>query len=137
MDERRPGGSPDAGLLATLRRLAANAVALLHARLELILTEIDEERSYFIRVLVLSIVAAFFLTIGAVALTLLVVLLVWDTHRVLAAGVLTALYLAIAAGIILRVRALVQGRHKLLASSLEELRKDRDALRESVDETQR
>lgn len=128
MDERQPGASPDSGLLATLRRLAATAIALLQTRLELIAAEVDEERTRLIRLLLLSVMAGFFLAIGVVTLTIFILLLAWDTHGLLAAGLLTAIYLGIGTAIALNVRKLANERSKLFSASLAELRKDRDKL---------
>ena len=115
-------------MLATLRRLAATAVALLQTRLELIAAELDEERNRLIRLLLLSVVAGFFLAIGVVTLTIFVILLAWDKHGLLAAGLLTAIYLGIGIAVALSVRKLASARSKLLSATLGELRKDRDEL---------
>lgn len=128
MDERQPGASPDSGLLATLRRLAATAVALLQTRLELIAAELDEERNRLIRLLLLSVIAGFFLAIGVVTLTIFIILLAWDAHGLLAAGLLTALYLGIGIAVALSVRKLANVPSRLFSASLAELRKDRDEL---------
>ena len=99
MDEERSGASPDPGVLAVLRRLTGNAVELLHTRLELLIVEIEEERSRFVRILLLSVIAGFFLSIGVVTLTIFIILLAWESHGLLAAGLLAALYFGI--GIVL------------------------------------
>jgi len=128
VDEPRPDASPDQGVLAALRRLTGNAIALLHARLELLITEIEEERSRLVRILLLSVIAAFFLSIGVLTLTIFIILLAWDTHGLLVAGALTVLYLGIGVGLALSVRNLAKTRSKLFSSSLAELKKDHDAL---------
>ena len=128
MEQPRPGASPDSGLLATLRRLAATAVALLQTRLELVAAELDEERNRLIRLLLLSVIAGFFLALGVITLTLFVVLLAWDTHRLLAAGLLTAIYRGTGTAVALSARKLAGTRSKLFSASLGELRKDRDEL---------
>ena len=128
MDEvtaRRVSGS---GVLAVLRRLTGNAVELLHTRLELLIVEIEEERSRFVRILLLSVIAGFFLSIGVVTLTIFIILLAWESHGLLAAGLLATLYFGIGIVLGLSVRYLAKERSKLFSSSLAELKKDRDGL---------
>jgi len=128
VDADPPGVSRQSGLLAALRRLAATAVGLLQTRIELLATELQEERARVFRVLVLACAAGVFLALGVVALTFFIILLAWDTHRVLAAGLLTAAYLGIGALLAFNARAAAREKSKLFSASLAELRKDRDAL---------
>ena len=128
VDEPPPGTSRDAGLLAALRRLAATAVGLLQTRLELIATELDEEFKRVLRLLILSLVACFFLALGIITLTLFIILLAWDTHRVLAAGLLAAAYLGIGAVVAMNARNAAKAATRLFSASLAELRKDLDEL---------
>lgn len=126
MDESQPGTSRDPGLLAVLRRLATTVVDLLRTRLELLVTELEEERARIVHFLVLAVSAGFFLALGIVSLTFFVILLSWDSHPILIAGLLTAAYLV--AGVILAVKArnIINVRTRLFSASLDELRKDRD-----------
>jgi len=128
VEDRQRGAARPPGLLDTLRRLAGSAVALLQTRAQLLATEIDEERTRVVRLLLLSVIAGFFLTIGVVTLTIFVILLAGDAHRLLVAGLLTALYLGIGAAVALNARELAKARSKLFSASLAELRKDRDEL---------
>ena len=128
MDDRQPGTARDSGLLAALRRLSATAVELLQTRLELIATEIVEERTRVFRLLVLSAVAGFFLALGIVTLTFFIILLAWDTHPLLAAGLLAAAYLGVGTLVAFNVRNLARAKSALFSASLAELRKDRDEL---------
>jgi uncharacterized membrane protein YqjE len=115
-------------LLAALRRLASTAAGLLQTRIELLATEFQEERARVLRILVLGFAAAIFLALGVVTLTFFIILLAWDGHRVLAAGLLTAAYLGIGVLLGLNARAAARERSRLFSASLAELRKDRDAL---------
>lgn len=128
MDDRQPGSSPHSGLLAALRRLAATAVDLLRTRGELLATEIEEERARLVRLIVLAVIAGFFLAIGVITLTIFIILVSWDRHGLLVAGVLAAIYLGIGMVSAFGVRKLAQERSKLFSASLAELRKDRDQL---------
>jgi uncharacterized membrane protein YqjE len=128
VDESPPGASRNSGVLAALRRLAATAVGLLQTRIELLATELEEERARVFRIFLLTAAAVVFLALGVITLTFLVILLAWDTHRVLAAGLLTAAYLAIGALLALNARNTAKEKTKLFSASLAELAKDRDEL---------
>ena len=70
----------------------------------------------------------FCLAVGVLLAALLIVVLFWDTHRLLVTGALAALFLGagIAAGE--RVRRMTRKKSRLFASSLSELSKDREQL---------
>lgn len=116
------------GLLASLTTLAATLVAMAHTRLDLLSSDLEEERAHWVSLLVLALSALFFLGIGVLLATLLLVVAFWDTHRLLVLGVLTGLFLA--AGITAWRMVLHQARTKprLFAASLAELSKDRKQL---------
>jgi uncharacterized membrane protein YqjE len=128
VDDRQSGESPHPGLLAALRRLAGTGVELLITRGELLAAEIEEERTRLMRLAVLAVIAGFFLAVGLVTLTIFVILLAWNTHPLLAAGILTALYLGIGLAAAVGVRRLAEAKSKLFSASLAELRKDHDQL---------
>lgn len=115
-------------MLAALRRLVATAVGLLQTRIELIATELEEEGARLFRILVLAVAAGFFLALGVVALTFFAILLAWDNHRELAAGLLTAGYLGVGAILALGARNAAKKKTKLFSASLAELKKDREGL---------
>jgi uncharacterized membrane protein YqjE len=120
-----PGGR---GLGARLRGLGATALGLLQTRLELLATELAEEKVRLGGLLAWALAAFFFIGFGAVLLALFLTVLLWDSHRLLALGIFTALFLFI--GI---VAAMVVGRRarqgsRLFAASIAELAQDREAL---------
>ena len=128
MDDGQPGSARESGLLASLRRLGTTTVELLYTRLELVATELEEERNRILRLLLLTAAAGFFIALGIVLLTLFIIILSWDSHRVLAAGLLTAAYFAIGGLFALGARNAARTHAKLFAATLAELRKDRDEL---------
>ena len=127
MEEGAPAGQAP-GLLQSLRNLLATLVALLQTRLELLATEVEEERLRIGQVLLWSCVALVFLVLGAVMLTLFLVVLFWDTHRVLVSGLLALSYLAIGVAAARMARSKAQARSRLFSASLAELGKDREHL---------
>jgi uncharacterized membrane protein YqjE len=80
VQDGQPGEVKDTRVLAALRRLASTAVELLRTRLELLVTELGEERSRIVRFLVLAVSAGFFLALGIISLTFFVILLAWETR---------------------------------------------------------
>lgn len=127
MEEGAPAGQAP-GLLQSLRNLLATLVALLQTRLELLATELEEERLRIGQVLLWGCVALVFFVLGAVMLTFFLVVLFWDTHRVLVSGLLALAYLAIGVAAAGMARSRAQARSRLFSASLAELGKDREHL---------
>jgi uncharacterized membrane protein YqjE len=117
------------GLLASLRGLATTGVALIRTRLELLKVEAQEEAGRWIGLLLWAVVAVIAGVLGLAFLGVFLTVLLWDSHRVLALGIFTALFLVTAgvAGAV-ALRLLRQG-SRLFAASLAELRRDEAALR--------
>jgi uncharacterized membrane protein YqjE len=133
MDQRDPfepraGGPAPSGLLGSLRQMLANLLALAQVRVELLTTELSAEVQRAVGVLVWAFVALFFGGLAVLMLALTVVIAVWDEHRLLAAGLFAAGFLVVTAVAAYMVRSRVRSRPRLLAATLEELRRDRDAL---------
>ena len=71
-------------------------------------------------------VAVDVLTLGLADITLFVIVLFWDTHRLEAIGGLAVLYLGLGVGIFLYTRSEAARGRRLFASTVEHLRKDRE-----------
>jgi uncharacterized membrane protein YqjE len=112
------------GLLGSIRNLAATLAAIAQTRLELLANEFQEEGLRLRRLLLLALVALFFLLFGVMLLTLLVIALFWDSNRVLAIGAFAALYLVIGMVLAMMVRNRAAARSHLFEASLAELKKD-------------
>lgn len=123
-DERR-------GLFESLTALAATLVAIAHTRLDLLSSDLEEERAHLFSLLVLTLVALFCVGVGVVLATVLLVVAFWDTHRLLVLGMLVGLFLAV--GISAWVFAMHKAKTKprLFAASMSELLKDRQHLTRS------
>jgi uncharacterized membrane protein YqjE len=127
MEDPGAGDAQSGGLMQSLRSLAASVVGVLHTRLELLASEIEEERLHILQLLLWGCVALLFLSFGVLMLTLAVVVLFWDTHRLLVVIVLGVVYLAIGGTLAMVARRGVQ-RARLFAASIAELARDRDKL---------
>ena len=122
--------APAPGSLGSrLRSSIAGALGLLQTRLELLATEFQEEKLRLGSLLGYAAAAFFFLGFGAVMLALFLTVLLWDSHRLLALGIFTALFLAI--GILAALAAARIGRQgsRLFAASIAELAQDREMIR--------
>ena len=122
--------APAPGSLGSrLRSSIAGALGILQTRLELLATEFQEEKLRLGALLGYAAAAFFFLGFGAMLLALLLTVLLWDSHRLLALGIFTALFLAI--GILAALAAARIGRQgsRLFAASIAELAQDREMIR--------
>ncbi len=127
MPETKPS-STSKGLLDSLQALATTLVAVAHTRLDLLASDMEEERAHFFSLLVLALAALFLVGVGVVLATILVVVGFWDTHRLTVLGLLMTLFLAtgIAAWAIAMRKA--RSKPKLFAASMSELLKDRQQM---------
>ena len=121
-------GSRAGGLLDSLKTLARSLLAVGQTRLEILGSELEEQRAILLREVLLAVIATFCLALGVVFTALFFVILFWDTHRLYAVGGFALLYLGlgIMAGAVLRRR--LKARPRLFATTLAELSKDRDQL---------
>jgi uncharacterized membrane protein YqjE len=117
--------------LRSLKAALAAVSSALHTRLELFVTELEEERERLKQALLLTLLLFFCLSFGFILLTIFLVALFWEKGWIFAIGGLAALYLAvgIAAAVMLRKKILT--RPGLFPATLAELGKDRDRLKAS------
>lgn len=116
------------GLFESLKALSVSLVGIAHTRLELLSTDIAEEREHLITLLFLVQLALFFWGVGILLLALLIVVAFWESHRLLALGGVAGLFLLAAAGIAWLAVHKTRTRPRLFAASLAELSKDRQHL---------
>lgn len=128
VDDARGSEASRAGLFASLKGLVGTTVALLQNRLQLLGVELAEERLRLLSLVTYGAIALICLSAGLVFLAVFLTVLWWDSHRLLALGVFSALFLA--AGCVSLFVAMGHARvgSNLFAASLAELRKDRDGL---------
>ena len=119
---------PEAGLIASLKRLFATLIELAHTRLELVSVEVEEQIEYAASLLLWGIAAIFFGSLAVLLLAFLIVIAFWDDHRLLAAGLVTAAFAIIAVIATFVVRARLANRPRFLAATAGELKKDAAAL---------
>ncbi len=108
--------------------MLAGLVEIGHTRLQLAGTELEEERLRVAQLLLFATAALFFLGLGLVLFALLLVLLFWDSHRVLVLGAETILMLSIGAGLAGVWRHKARTKPRFLGATLTELQRDRETL---------
>ena len=125
----REGAAARGGLLQSIKHFGHSLLGAAQTRLEILATEIEEERARLEQMLLVAAAAAFCLALGIVLCVALIVLYYWDTHRLAAVGVLAAAFLGagVVFGLILRDQA--KSRPKPFAITRGELAKDRAMLR--------
>jgi uncharacterized membrane protein YqjE len=116
------------GLLDSISRLARTALGLVRTRLEILATEIEEERIRAAHLALLVAAIVFCLQTAVILFVVLLVVLAWDTHRLLALGLLAAFFLVAALAALAWLRHLLRTRPKIFASTIAELARDEDRL---------
>ena len=119
---------PHSGLLHSLRTLLATLLATVRTRGELLQVELEAEKLRVAGIMAFAVAGAFFLALAVVMLTLFVILLFWESNRVLATGLIALVYLISGVACMLVAHSRAKVKSKLFASSLAQLRKDSERL---------
>lgn len=120
--------APRGGLAASLRSLLGNGLALLQTRLELLSIEAQEEKVRLLSLLGYGAAAFVLLSFGLMFLAVLVTVLLWDSHRLLALGAFTAVFLTGGLIALAAVLRLARTPSTLFSASIAELAQDRAAM---------
>jgi len=112
------------GVRASLRAVLTFA----ETRARIAANEFEEQLLRLGEIWAWSVAAVFFFAIALLLGSLFIVLALWDTHRVLAAGLLTMLYLAAGGFSVLMVRARMNARPRFFSATLGEFAKDKQDL---------
>ena len=116
------------GLLDSLTVLAGSLVSIARTRLELLSIDLEEDRIHLLSVVLLSLAALFSLVVGVVLVAILLVVIFWESHRLLALGSLAGFFLVaglVACGFAVRK---AKTKPRLFTASLLELFKDSQQL---------
>ena len=121
--------SSDVNTAGRLRGLFADVIELAQVRLELFTVEARVELSRLTWLAVLGALAVVFVSFGLIFLAIFLTILVWDTHRLVALGIFTTLFLG--GGLVLALLAWQRARQgaRMFAASRDELRRDQERLR--------
>ncbi|MCC2961692.1 phage holin family protein [Massilia sp. IC2-278] len=108
----------------TLGRIGATLLAMVRTRLALAAVEAQEEAQRVLGFAAWTLFAAFLGAGAFMLVALFVIVLFWDTHRLLAIGGMAGLFALAAVLILARVRAAFAARPPMMAATLAELNKD-------------
>jgi uncharacterized membrane protein YqjE len=126
--DKGEAGERSAGLLESSRRLAASVLAMVQTRLEIVAGEFEEERERLQELVVYGLMSLLLLSFGAIFLTLLVVLLLWESHRYTVLSAFAIIYLGLGVFAFSMMRRKLRERSRMFATTIAELKKDRQSL---------
>ncbi len=116
------------GLLDSLAKFAAGFVAIIHTRLALLSTDIEEEREHLVSLIKLSLIALFFMMLGLLLVAVFLIVLLWESYRLPAIAGLAGFFLAAGTLTWYWAKRKAKAKPKLFWSSLMELEKDQQHL---------
>ena len=121
-------GSRAGGLLDSLKTLARSLLAVGQTRLEILGSELEEQRAILLREVLLAVIATFCLALGVVFTALFFVILFWDTNRLLMLGLFAVVFFVASAVVIVVLRAADRDRPRAFSATIQELGKDHESL---------
>ncbi len=124
------GAGPIRRLLASAANMLSTVLSLGRTRLELLSVEVQLEIRRTAELAVWLVVAIQATMIGLMLAAFWVILAFWDTHRLLAAGLVSAGFLALGIGATLVSAHRLRVKPAFLAGTLAELARDSERLRE-------
>ncbi len=116
-------------LAISLRGFAASLIELVQVRLELVSVETREEALRLGELLLYGALAVVLLSLGVAFLAVLLTVLLWDSHRLLALAVFSAVFLTLGLVAVFSVRARLMQGSRLWGASFDELERDKERLR--------
>ncbi|HUW25367.1 MAG TPA: phage holin family protein [Gallionella sp.] len=114
--------------MESLKRLLLTLTSIISTRLELLANELEEERLHLTRMLLFALFTLFCFSLGVLLLTVFIVVLFWDEHRLAVLGMLSVIFFTLGALTAMLLRSRMQAKSKLFSASLAELAKDRKCL---------
>lgn len=115
-------------MAGSVRRFLSTLTQVASTRLELLVNEIHEERLHLEQMLFYFFAAVVCLGMGVLLLTFFIIVLFWDTHRLLAIAGLGFIFFVTGSVLIMRLQQFSRTKPKLFSASLAELAKDRAQL---------
>lgn len=118
----------ETGLLGSAKRLLCTLTAIASTRLELLANELQEERLRLTQMLFFALAAFFCFSMAVLLLTVFIVVLFWDSHRLAVLGGLGMVFIVSGVLLAMLLRSKAQEKPKLFSASLGELSRDRAQL---------
>jgi uncharacterized membrane protein YqjE len=114
------------GLMVSIRRLLDTMLSIVQTRVELLATELEDERVRIGQLLLYGAIAFFLFGMAILLVTTLIVAAYWDNHLLLVLSGLAALFVIAGSFAVLAFRKIAQKRFRFFSGSLDELAEDRD-----------
>lgn len=114
--------------MGSVKQLLSTLISIVSTRLELLANEVQEDRLRLTQIILFSVLALFCFGLGVLLLTVFVVVMFWDEHRLAVPGMLCIFFFALGTVMALMLRGKVQAKSKLFTASLAELSGDRKQL---------
>lgn len=116
------------GLLDSVARFGRTLLGVVRTRLQILATEVEEERIRFAQLVLLVAAIVFCLQIAVLLFVILMVVLFWDSHLVVTLGAFTGFFVVAGIAGLALLRHRLRTRPKMFASTIGELLKDEDRL---------
>ena len=110
------------------KSLLVTLLAMGQTRLEMFSTEIEEQREWLTAMLAWTLIALFSAALAVILTTLLVIVIYWDSHRLLAIGIMIGVFVLATAVSWRIVWNMQHEKPKIFSGSISELSKDRELL---------
>ncbi len=102
----------------------ATGVAVLRTRVEIISTELEEQREWLEKIVILAVASLFCVSMALILLTFFIVMCFWESYRLWVLGGFSVLYLGGAVASVMLFRNKIKSKPRLFAATAEELAKD-------------
>ena len=123
-----PQPRPAGNLLASAKTFVATLVAIIGTRLEIAAGELEEERLRLTGIMAYAAMAFLFAQLALIFLSLLVVAVFWEDHRIAVLSVIVLVYIALTLMVGLKLRRRLSEKSHLFSTTVDELRKDEERL---------
>lgn len=123
-----PGPAPASAPSSTVRSTVRTLLSFAETRARLAANEFEEQLLRLLEVAAWAVAAVFFFAIAVLLVCLFIVLVFWDSNRILAAGLIAGLFVAGGGVSVLMVHSCLAARPKFLAATLAEFEKDRQRM---------
>jgi uncharacterized membrane protein YqjE len=112
--------------MESLKRMVDTLLSIVQTRLELLSTELEEERVRIGQLLLYGAIAFFFFGMSILLLTVFIVVAFWNSHLMLVLAGLIVFFFFAGLFAWFAFRQVARKRFRLFSSSLDELAEDRD-----------
>lgn len=112
------------GIIRNIARMVSTLLAIFHTRIELFTVELQEEAHRLLSYLILSLVALFCVMMAFLLAIFLVIVLFWDTHRILVISGLVVFFGGVAVLVSIGIRSSYRKKPRMLAYTRNEIARD-------------